>query len=33
MEEVVKLDSVAAYNNMRGVNTLHPLVSDCAGFV
>ncbi|MCF2502057.1 helix-turn-helix transcriptional regulator [Dyadobacter sp. CY107] len=27
MEEIVKLDSVAAYNNMRGVKTQHPLVT------
>jgi len=27
MEEIVKLDSVAAYNTMRGVKTLHPLVT------
>ncbi|MFB6456646.1 helix-turn-helix domain-containing protein [Chitinophaga sp. Hz27] len=27
MEEIVKLDSVSQYNDMRGVPTLHPLVS------
>ncbi len=27
MEDTVKLDSVAQYNNARGVETLHPLVS------
>ena len=27
MEEIVKLDTVAAYNKMRGVETLHPLVT------
>lgn len=27
MEEIVKLDNVAAYNKMRGVPTLHPLVT------
>ncbi|MCE7040410.1 AraC family transcriptional regulator [Dyadobacter sp. CY312] len=27
MEEIVKLDNVTAYNNMRGVKTLHPLVT------
>ena len=27
MEEIVKLESVAAYNKMRGVETLHPLVT------
>lgn len=27
MEEIVRLDSVAAYNNMRGVRTQHPLVT------
>lgn len=27
MEQIVKLDSVAAYNKMRGVETLHPLIS------
>ena len=27
MDEIVKLDSVTAYNTMRGVKTLHPLVS------
>lgn len=27
MEEIVKLDSVSAYNNIRGVTTLHPLVT------
>jgi AraC-like DNA-binding protein len=27
MEEIVKLDSVAAYNNLRGVKTQHPLVT------
>lgn len=27
MEEIVQLDSVAAYNTMRGVSTLHPLVT------
>ena len=27
MEEIVKLDSVATYNTMRGVKTLHPLVT------
>lgn len=27
MEEIVKLESVTAYNKMRGVETLHPLVS------
>jgi AraC family transcriptional activator of pobA len=27
MEEIVKLDSVAAYNNLRGVKTTHPLVT------
>jgi AraC-like DNA-binding protein len=27
MEEIVKLESVAAYNKMRGVKTLHPLVT------
>jgi AraC-like DNA-binding protein len=27
MEEIVQLDSVAAYNKMRGVQTLHPLVT------
>ncbi|MGV3604618.1 MAG: helix-turn-helix domain-containing protein [Dyadobacter fermentans] len=27
MEEIVKLDSVAAYNVLRGVETLHPLVT------
>jgi AraC family transcriptional regulator, transcriptional activator of pobA len=27
MDEIVKLDSVAAYNNMRGVKTMHPLVT------
>jgi len=27
MEEIVKIDNVAAYNNMRGVKTLHPLVT------
>jgi AraC family transcriptional activator of pobA len=27
MEEIVKLDTVAVYNNMRGVETLHPLVT------
>lgn len=27
MEEIVKLDSVARYNNLRGVPTLHPLIT------
>jgi AraC-like DNA-binding protein len=27
MEKIVKLDNVAAYNKMRGVETLHPLIS------
>jgi AraC-like DNA-binding protein len=27
MEAIVKLDTVAVYNNMRGVETLHPLVT------
>ena len=27
MEEIVKLETVAAYNKMRGVETLHPLVT------
>jgi AraC family transcriptional activator of pobA len=27
MEEIVKLDNVAAYNTMRGVKTLHPLIT------
>lgn len=27
MEEIVKLETVAAYNTMRGVGTLHPLVT------
>lgn len=27
MEEIVKLDSVATYNNLRGVKTQHPLVT------
>ena len=27
MEEIVKLDTVAAYNNLRGVKTQHPLVT------
>lgn len=27
MEAIVKLDTIATYNNMRGVETLHPLVS------
>ena len=27
MDDVVKLDNVAAYNAMRGVGTLHPLVT------
>ena len=27
MDEIVKLDSVTAYNTMRGVKTLHPLVT------
>ncbi len=27
MEEIVKLDSVCTYNKMRGVETLHPLIS------
>jgi AraC-like DNA-binding protein len=27
MEEIIKLDSIAAYNQMRGVETLHPLVT------
>jgi AraC-like DNA-binding protein len=27
MDEIVKLDSVVAYNNMRGPKTLHPLVT------
>ncbi len=27
MDEIVKIDSVTAYNNMRGVETLHPLVT------
>ncbi|MCX2453797.1 AraC family transcriptional regulator [Pedobacter sp. PLR] len=27
MEEIVKLDSIAEYNRMRGVETLHPLVT------
>jgi AraC family transcriptional regulator, transcriptional activator of pobA len=27
MEEIVKIDSVTGYNNMRGVETLHPLVT------
>lgn len=27
MEEIVKLENVAAYNKMRGVETLHPLVT------
>lgn len=27
MEEVIKIDSVAGYNKMRGVETLHPLVT------
>jgi AraC-like DNA-binding protein len=27
MEEIVKLDTVAAYNQMRGVATLHPLIT------
>lgn len=27
MEEIVKIDSVASYNAMRGVKTLHPLVT------
>lgn len=27
MEEIIKLDTVAGYNAMRGVGTLHPLVS------
>ena len=27
MEEIVKLESIAQYNNMRGVETLHPLIT------
>ena len=27
MEEIIKIDSVAQYNNMRGVETLHPLIT------
>lgn len=27
MEEIVKLDNVAEYNAMRGVETLHPLIT------
>ncbi len=27
MEEIVKIDSIAQYNTMRGVTTKHPLVS------
>ena len=27
MEEIVKIDSVTGYNNMRGLETLHPLVT------
>lgn len=27
MEEIIKIESVAAYNKMRGIETLHPLVS------
>src|ERR1700712_1021271 len=27
MEEIIKLDSIAVYNQMRGVETLHPLVT------
>ncbi|MBB2147975.1 helix-turn-helix domain-containing protein [Pedobacter gandavensis] len=27
MEEIIKLDSIAAYNRMRGVETLHPLIT------
>lgn len=27
MEEIVKLDNVTEYNNMRGVSTLHPLIT------
>jgi len=27
MEKIVKIDSIAQYNNMRGVETLHPLVT------
>ncbi|GAB2817357.1 helix-turn-helix domain-containing protein [Ferruginibacter profundus] len=27
MEEIVKLDTIAAYNQMRGVKTLHPLIT------
>ena len=27
MEEIIKLETVAAYNTMRGVETLHPLVT------
>jgi len=27
MEDIVKLDSVAAYNKLRGVKTLHPLIT------
>jgi AraC family transcriptional activator of pobA len=27
MEEIIKLETVTAYNKMRGVETLHPLVS------
>lgn len=27
MEEIIKLDSIATYNRMRGVETLHPLIT------
>lgn len=27
MEEIIKIDSVAAYNKMRGVSTFHPLIT------
>ncbi len=27
MEEIVKIESITEYNNMRGVATLHPLIT------
>ena len=27
MEEIIKINSIAQYNNMRGVETLHPLIT------
>ncbi|MDX9907779.1 MAG: AraC family transcriptional regulator, partial [Bacteroidales bacterium] len=27
MDDIIRLDSIAQYNSLRGIETLHPLVS------